>query len=59
MVKNFIRSGRTDGNEEKDVYGRLSAPLRSINRKPIVPEETEIEGNTRARSAKLRVAEKI
>ena len=59
MVKNFIRSGRTDGNEEKDVYGRSSAPLRSINRKPIVPEETEIEGNTRARSAKLRVAEKI
>ena len=59
MVKNFIRSGRTDGNEEKDVYGRSSTPLRSINRKPIVPEETEIEGNTRARSAKLRVAEKI
>jgi 16S rRNA (cytosine1402-N4)-methyltransferase len=59
MVKNFIRSGRTDGNEEKDIYGRSSAPLRSINRKPIVPEETEIEGNTRARSAKLRVAEKI
>ena len=59
MVKNFIRSGRTDGNEDKDVYGRSSAPLRSINRKPIVPEETEIEGNTRARSAKLRVAEKI
>ena len=59
MVKNFIRSGRTDGNEDKDVYGRSSAPLRSINRKPIVPEEAEIEGNTRARSAKLRVAEKI
>ena len=59
MVKNFIRSGRTDGNEDKDVYGRSSAPLRSINRKPIVPEETEIESNTRARSAKLRVAEKI
>ncbi|MCR5327140.1 MAG: 16S rRNA (cytosine(1402)-N(4))-methyltransferase RsmH [Bacteroidales bacterium] len=59
MVKNFIRSGRTDGNEEKDIYGRSSAPLRSITRKPVVPEESEIEGNTRARSAKLRVAEKI
>ena len=59
MVKNFIRSGRTDGNEQKDIYGRSEAPLRSITRKPVVPEESEIEGNTRARSAKLRVAEKI
>ena len=59
MVKNFIRSGRTDGNEQKDIYGRSGAPLRSVTRKPVVPTETEIEGNTRARSAKLRVAEKI
>ena len=59
MVKNFIRSGRTDGVEQKDVYGRPSAPLKSVERKPIVPQEDEIEGNTRARSAKLRIAEKI
>ena len=39
MVKNFIRSGRTDGNEQKDIYGRSEAPLRSITRKPVVPEE--------------------
>ncbi|MBQ4201049.1 MAG: 16S rRNA (cytosine(1402)-N(4))-methyltransferase RsmH [Bacteroidales bacterium] len=59
MVKNFIRSGRTDGMEQKDIYGRPSAPLKSVERKPIVPQEDEIEGNTRARSAKLRIAEKI
>ena len=59
MVKNFIRSGRTDGVEQKDIYGRPSAPLKSVERKPIVPQEDEIEGNTRARSAKLRIAEKI
>jgi len=59
MVKNFIRSGSTDGTESKDVYGNTSAPLKAVNRKPILPEEDEIEGNTRARSAKLRIAEKI
>ena len=59
MVKNYIRSGRTDGEEQKDVYGRSSAPLKPVGRKPVLPEETEISNNTRARSAKLRVAEKI
>lgn len=58
MVKNFIRSGRTDGKEQKDIYGNIQAPLKSLERKPIVPEESEIEGNTRARSAKLRIAVK-
>ena len=59
MVKNYIRSGRTDGEEQKDVYGRSSAPLKPVGRKPVLPEETEISNNTRARSAKLRIAEKI
>lgn len=59
MVKNFIRSGRTDGVENKDSFGRSTAPLKAVNRKPILPQESEIEGNTRARSAKLRIAEKI
>jgi len=58
MVKNFIRSGNIEGKEEKDMFGNLSAPLKAVNRKPIVPEESEIASNTRARSAKLRVAEK-
>jgi 16S rRNA (cytosine1402-N4)-methyltransferase len=59
MVKNFIRSGNIAGIETKDVFGRSSAPLKAVSRKPILPEEEEIAGNTRARSAKLRIAEKI
>ena len=59
MVKNFIRSGRVDGAETKDSFGRSTAPLKAVNRKPILPQESEIESNTRARSAKLRIAEKI
>ncbi len=57
MVKNFIRSGNVDGNEDKDIFGNRKAPLRAVNRKPILPQETEIGENTRARSAKLRIAE--
>ena len=59
MVKNFIKSGRSDGKEEKDIFGNSAAPLRAVNRKPVLPQESEIAANTRARSAKLRVAEKI
>ena len=58
MVKNFIKTGNVDGIQEKDVYGRVQAPLEAVNRKPILPEEDEIAGNTRARSAKLRIAER-
>ena len=58
MVKNFIKTGNVEGKEEKDVYGRVSTPLEAVNRKPILPREDEIARNTRARSAKLRVAEK-
>ena len=59
MVKNFIKTGNVDGSEEKDMFGRSNAPLKAVNRKPILPSEEEIESNTRARSAKLRIAEKI
>lgn len=58
MVKNFIRSGNADGQMVKDIYGRSSAPLLPVTRKPILPTEEEIGRNTRARSAKLRVAQK-
>ena len=58
MVKNFIKTGRADGKEEKDVFGNIHAPLKAVNRKPILPQEGEIASNTRARSAKLRIAEK-
>ena len=59
MVKNFIRSGSVDGAESKDVFGRSSAPLEAVTRKPVLPDEAEIAQNTRARSAKLRIAEKV
>jgi len=58
MVKNFIKSGNIEGTVEKDVYGRSSTPLRALDRKPVLPQESEIAANTRARSAKLRTAEK-
>ncbi len=59
MVKNFIKTGNADGKEEKDVFGNIHAPLKAVNRKPVLPRESEIASNTRARSAKLRIAEKI
>lgn len=59
MVKNFIKSGNIDGKVEKDFYGNATAPLKAVNRKPILPQEEEISVNTRARSAKLRIAEKV
>ena len=58
MVKNFIKTGNVEGTVKADVFGRTETPLEAVNRKPILPTEEEIQGNTRARSAKLRVAEK-
>ena len=58
MVKNFIKTGNVEGKEEKDMFGRVATPLEAVNRKPILPSENEIAGNTRARSAKLRIAER-
>lgn len=59
MVKNFFKAGNIEGKIETDVYGRTNAPLKTVNSKPILPSEEEISGNTRARSAKLRVAQKV
>lgn len=58
MVKNFIKTGNAEGKEEKDFFGNPLTPYKIINRKPIVPSEEEIQQNNRARSAKLRVAER-
>lgn len=59
MVKNFIRTGSISGEENKDLFGRRLSPLEPLERKPILPSEEEIASNTRARSAKLRIARKI
>ena len=58
MVKNFMRTGRTDGHEEKDLFGRSSSPMKPLGNKPVVPSEAEVERNPRSRSAKLRIAVK-
>lgn len=58
MVKNFIKTGNVEGTLRQDVFGRADTPLEAVNRKPILPAEEEISQNTRARSAKLRVAER-
>lgn len=59
MVKNFMRSGNISGKREKDLYGRVQSCFNVITTKPIIPQEEEIKGNTRSRSAKLRIAEKV
>jgi 16S rRNA (cytosine1402-N4)-methyltransferase len=58
LVKNFMKTGNAEGKEEKDFFGNLLTPYHIITRKPIVPSDEEMERNSRARSAKLRIAEK-
>ena len=58
LVKRFIRNGLFEGEPEKDVFGRVEVPFRAVG-KFIVPSGEEIKKNNRARSAKLRIAEKI
>ncbi len=58
LVKNFMKRGSFDGEIEKDFFGNVQKPLTEIVRHPIIPNEEEIQRNTRARSAKLRIAEK-
>lgn len=59
MVKNFLRAGNLAGEVEKDFFGNPITPFKAVTRKAVVPDEDEIMTNPRARSAKLRVAEKI
>jgi len=59
LVKNFFRTGDFDGQSKQDFYGNVLTPFRLINNKVITPSLTEIESNPRARSAKLRIAEKL
>lgn len=57
LVKRFIRNGLFEGEPEKDVFGRVEVPFKAVG-KFIIPSEEEIKRNNRARSAKLRIAEK-
>lgn len=59
MVKNFMRTGNIDGSDDRDLFGRSSAPMKMLSSKPIVPGEEEVERNPRSRSAKLRIAQKL
>jgi 16S rRNA (cytosine1402-N4)-methyltransferase len=61
IVKHFFKSGRFDEKEEKDVFGisKFVTPFRIITKKPIVPTIQELKLNPRARSARMRIAEKI
>lgn len=59
LVKNFIGKGKFSGEVEKDFYGNEIKPLRAVNRKPVEAQPDEVVMNPRARSARLRVAEKI
>ncbi len=59
LVKNFFKKGSFDGQEDKDLYGNVTRFLKPVNKKVIVPSWQEIKQNPKARSAKLRIAEKI
>jgi len=59
LVKNFFRAGNFEGDLQKDFYGNVIRILKPVTRKAVVADELETEENTRARSARLRIAEKI
>ncbi|WP_226390732.1 16S rRNA (cytosine(1402)-N(4))-methyltransferase RsmH [Penaeicola halotolerans] len=59
MVKNFINKGKVFGEVEKDFYGNQLKPFNAITRKPVLASADELAQNSRARSAKLRIAEKV
>jgi len=58
LVKNYTKTGNFEGEPVRDFYGNMETPFRVINKKVITPSWEEVRGNNRARSAKLRIAEK-
>lgn len=58
LVKNLIKTGSFEAEPEKDDFGHFDQPLKAVNKKIIVPTDSQIKENPRARSAKLRIAEK-
>lgn len=59
LVKNFINKGNFEGDLKQDFYGNKLLRFKKISRKPLLPDKNEIQKNNRARTAKLRVAEKL
>lgn len=59
LVKNFMRSGNFEGDVEKDFYGNVLSPMRMVSRGAVQASEEELAKNNRARSAKLRVGERV
>ena len=59
LVKNFFKTGSVEGIVEKDFYGHIFRPFKPLTKKAVLPTDHEIEKNVRAKSAKLRIAEKI
>jgi len=58
MVKNFIRSGKLEGEADKDIFGNSNTPFDAVNRKVILPSDEEQRRNPRSRSAKMRIGER-
>ena len=58
LVKNYMKAGNESGEVEKDFFGNPKAGLKVLTKKPMLPSDEEIKINSRARSAKLRIAEK-
>jgi len=59
LVKNFFKSGNFEGNIETDFYGNKLTPFKLITRGVVCATDNEIKNNNRARSAKLRIVEKV
>lgn len=59
LCKNFMKTGNFEGKVQKDFYGNVTSPFIMVNRKVITPDDEELKSNSRSRSAKLRIAEKI
>lgn len=59
LCKNFMKTGNFKGDIEKDFFGNVQSPFQLVNRKVIIPSESELAENPRSRSAKLRIAEKV